>query len=58
MARRQFSKLIGLIETKIKSTCVQTAFVPFLRTTAGKGDVGITSVFVSLGVIWFLTTDE
>jgi hypothetical protein len=40
------------------STSIETAFIAFLCTTAGKGDVSIPGVFVHIRVIWLLAADE
>ena len=40
------------------STSIKTAFIALFCTTAGKGDVSIPRVFVDVGAVWFLTTNE
>jgi hypothetical protein len=40
------------------STSIETAFIAFFCTTAGKGDVSIPRVFVDIRAIWFLTADK
>ena len=39
-------------------TGIETAFITFFCTTAGKGDMSVTGIFVDACALWILTADK